>query len=369
MPRTPAPPALPPQQQWPRGPDNELQRAAIFGKTERTVALLDSGRFDIDQGNLDGCTPLIGSASAGHSNIVSILLDKGADTSITDTDGFAALHVSSQHGRTEVVEILVEAGAHLEAKTLLGSTPLHLAAENGHPSVIEVLTEAGADVNSRRFTAYTVGKSWGETPLHLAAAGGYVSAVRVLLLANADPLLSVANPYTGIGDVPLDRAAFAGHPEVVRELMLHGGLECCAGESGGVSALGMAAHAQHTEIMRMLTDAGVVDTSMALAHAAAQGREASVAFLLEHHSNKAPGGSACYVNAGRDPEQVKKPLFSGILGYSPRVVRLLIDAGADTTKPILEVPTGGGEESVARPWRSRNGTSLAKPHLALATKN
>eukprot|EP00752_Nemacystus_decipiens_P011398 g10124.t1 len=334
MPRARALPTPSPPQPWPRGPHNELQRAAYRGLTDRTVALLESGRFDVNQGNPEGVTPLMHAAREGYSRIVRILLEGGADTSIQDDDGYSALHASSSEGHVDVVRILVEAGAPLEAKSLLGSTPLHRAAENGHANVIKVLSEAGGDVNSRRLTTYTTEKSWGETPLHLAANGGYLDVVTELLHANANPLLGVTDPSTGVGDVPLDRAAFAGHPDVVRELMRHGGLDGCGGESGGVQALGMAACSEHTDIMRILTHAGVVDTSMALARAAAHGRTASVAFLLMHHSLKAPGGSARYVNAGRVPDQEKKPLFCSIRGCSPKVVRLLIDAGADTTSSL-----------------------------------
>ena len=345
MPPTRALAAHSPQQQWPRGPGNDLQQAAYDGLTERTVTLLDSGLFDVNQGNPEGFTPLICAARKGHSNIVRIILERGANLSIANDCGFTALHVSSQHGHIVVVKILVEAGAPLEATTLVGSTPLHQAAENGHGSVIKVLTEAGADVNSPRWASPMGGQTFGETPLHLAALRGHVSATRELLVANANALSTVANSETGVGEIPLECAAFSGHSGVVRQLIRHRGIRGCGGASDGVVALGMAAHGQHTEIMAMLTDAGVIDTGMALARAAAQGREAPVALLLEHQSDKAPGGRAHYVNARRmwAHEQHKKPLFCSIGGCSPRVVRLLIDAGADTTASYSILDKGGQE--------------------------
>lgn len=340
MPPTRSPPARSPQQ-WPRGPDNDLQHAAYGGFTKRTIALLESGRFDVNQGNLEGFTPLICAARKGHSSIVRTLLDKGANQSIANSSGFTALHVSCQHGHIAVAKILVGAGAHLEATTTVGSTPLHQAAENGHPSVIKMLTEAGADVNSRRWAPRTAGPTFGETPLHLAANRGHVSATRELLLAKANAQLFMENPDTG-GDVPLEMAAFGGHSGVVRELILQRGIEGCGGASGGVEALGVAAVGPHMEIMAMLTNAGVVDTGAALARAAAQGREAPVAFLLEYQSQKASGGRVRYVNAGRIREP-RRPLFCSIEGCSPRVVRLLIDAGADTTASysVLDMQRGG----------------------------
>lgn len=335
--------------EMPRGPDNELQHAAYRGLAARTIALVESGRFDVNEGNAQGFTPLICASRKGHSSVVRILLDKGANLSLANDDGFNALHISSQHGHIEVAKILVEAGAHLEATTTVGSTPLHQAAENGHPDVIKMLTEAGADVNTRRLGPRTPGQSWGETSLHLAANKGHVSTTRELLHARADALLGVANSETGRGDVPLEIAAFGGHPGVVHELIQQRGIQGCGGASGGVEALGLAAHGRHTEIMVMLTNAGVVDTGMALARAAAQGREAPVVFLLEHQGPKASGGTARYVNAGRVQEEPrKKPLFCSIEGSSPRVVRLLIDAGADTSASYSALDMQRGGEIVCR---------------------
>lgn len=100
---------------------------------------------------------------------------------------------------------------------------------------------------------------------------------------------------------------------MVPKLIWQFGIEGCAGDSGGVEALNLAAQQQHVDIMAILTAAGVVDTGFALAMATGRGREASVKFLLQQHDGDA-GGKRAYVNN-----------TSNILGIAPLI--LSIDFG------------------------------------------
>lgn len=116
----------------------------------------------------------------------------------------------------------------------------------------------------------------------------------------------------------------------------------CGGATGGVLALNEAAISQHIDIMAILTDAGVVDTGLCLANAAGYTREASVKFLLQQawRTSDAVG----YLNAGDNFGRT--PLTSAVLCLetccpSPRIVWLLLDAGADATS-IVDVTDGGG---------------------------
>lgn len=85
-------PSAPPLPQRPRGRENELHRTVGCGSIEGTISLLSSGSIDIDQGDPKGVTPLMISAAHGHSRVVRILLEKGANVSLVDDSGYAALH-------------------------------------------------------------------------------------------------------------------------------------------------------------------------------------------------------------------------------------------------------------------------------------
>ncbi|CAM9653113.1 unnamed protein product [Ectocarpus sp. 8 AP-2014] len=300
-------------QLWPRGPSNQLHKAAYHGSADRVDALLSTGSVDINQGNPKGWTPLMLATEKGHSRVAKSLLEKGANVSVVGDGGFTALLASAQSGQQAIAKMLVKARANLESADIDGSTPLHVAAQGGHSGVMRVLLEAGADPNSRR--------SDGATPLFSAALGGYVDAVRELLQKQANALL-----------------ASHGHSEVVRELIQQLGVRGCGGVSGGVESLRLAATEQYVEIMGILTVGGVVDTGRALVVAAEYSREESVKFLLQHQA----GGGTWYVNNALDPFG-RTPLVCTIEACgssSPRIARCLIDARADTKSTVLVTKSG-----------------------------
>lgn len=224
---------------------NPLHQAAFDGSIERTVAMLSGGLIDIDEDDpnyfpdtndtiavvkwavlhdqpkpsrasidIDELTPtgdfnaLILAADRGHSRIVKILLDKGADTSIAGQDDFTALHASVQEGHLAVTKLLVKAGAGLEAVTRNRSTPLHLAAGEGHWETLSVLLEAGANPNRQRVD--------GATPLCLAVQRGCEDAVKALLRAQADPLLARSSSS---GATALTAGISIPSPRIVRLLV------------------------------------------------------------------------------------------------------------------------------------------------------
>lgn len=215
--------------------------------------------------------------------------------------------------------------ADLEAVTYEGFTPLHVAVQVQQPAVITTLIDAGSDVNSRTPT--------GESPLYTAAMRGYVDVVKLLLEAKANPLLPRRDP-SGHTYVPLDVAAQSGHAGVVHELIKRFGVIGCGGSSGGVDALSYAAQEHHTDVLTMLAEAGVVDMGVALHAAVRSGSETSVKFLLHRRRGRVMSQRA-YVN-GPDVTG-STPFIRGIAACrsrSARIMRLLVDAGADATSTV-----------------------------------
>ncbi|CAN0086156.1 unnamed protein product [Scytosiphon promiscuus] len=324
-----------PRHALPRGKKNKLHDAVLDGSVKRTVRLLSEGSFDIDEVDAGGCSPLMAAASVGHARVMRILLSKGAAVSLAGRDGATALHVSAQFGHLEATTALVEAGARLEARNSDEATPLHLAAHQGHPEVLRALVAAGACINTRLAA--------GETPLYSAAYEGHADAVAELLLAGADTRLQTTNPAgKSLGAFAV--AAGRGHWRVVLEFTRRLGIEACGAAAGGVDALHQAAQKQRLDILEMLADAGAVDTGgKALAVACELGREESVKFLLRQ--KRTAGGKARYVRGARDPYG-RTPLICTIdvaarQLSSPRIARLLIDAGADTESAVRVVDMTG----------------------------
>lgn len=114
------------------------------------------------------------------------------------------------------------------------------------------------------------------------------------------------------------------------------GIEGCRGaRSRGENVLVYAAVNDHVEIVGMLTSAGVVDTRIALQSSLWKGRESSVKFLLQQWKRNTGGQGAGYPDA-LEPSG-KTPVvycIEACHACSPRLLRLLVDAGADTTTAV-----------------------------------
>ena len=97
------------------------------------------------------------------------------------------LDAASSAGHAEIVRLLLEAKADKDAISF-ASTPLTMAAAAGHVEVVRILSDAGAKID--RVTR-------GITPLLLGIGNGHVDVVRQLLLARASPSLG-SNLRSGV---------------------------------------------------------------------------------------------------------------------------------------------------------------------------
>jgi len=73
-----------------------------------------------------GVSALTDAAMRGHPEIVSLLLQHGADVAILRKDGRSALHCAAEHGHAECARRLLAAGADAAARDEAGRTPFEL---------------------------------------------------------------------------------------------------------------------------------------------------------------------------------------------------------------------------------------------------
>jgi hypothetical protein len=57
--------------------------------------------------------------------------------------------VAAKWGKTNMVSLLLEKGANIESKTRDGLTALHCAARSGHEQVVDMMLERGAPISSK----------------------------------------------------------------------------------------------------------------------------------------------------------------------------------------------------------------------------
>lgn len=146
------------------------------GETANIRALLQGGA-DASTRNAEGATWLMQAAAIGNLELVKTLIEAGADVKATDPQGWTALmkalyNHDLNRGFPEIVSALVDAGADFETQIGYGTRPLMLAAAYGEAGVVEVLLKAGADVRAKN--------EGGRTALMMAKDKDYVEVINQL---------------------------------------------------------------------------------------------------------------------------------------------------------------------------------------------
>ena len=146
---------------------------------------------------------LIHCAKHGLKECVQYILGLNADVDITeDEDDRSALSHAAEQGHTAVIQLLLEHGADVHHKTEDGLTALHYAAFEGHGNIVRLLTKRGADPNLMAEDG--IDQTTG-TPLSEAARAGHAEVASMLLDLGAD-----INALDDTGMTPLHYAGRAG---------------------------------------------------------------------------------------------------------------------------------------------------------------
>jgi len=154
---------------------------------------------------------LIEAIENGNLKAAQSALRNGADVNkVGERDSFRTpLMIAADEGKENLAKLLVEYGADVNAKDLGGDTALMWAANGGHLNVVEFLVEHGANVNA----ASPHYANAGSTALIYASERGHVTMVKYLIKHGAN-----INAKNKNGDTALSIAEKNGHTEVTRIL-------------------------------------------------------------------------------------------------------------------------------------------------------
>ncbi len=125
------------------------------------------------------------------------LIDEGVDVNATDKDGWTTLKRAAAVGRHDVVSLLVESGADIPR-----GSPLVAAARSDNVEVARLLIEKGATLSDR------------EDALVAAAEEGSLETVKLLLDRGVD-LRSRKNGFSSLGAAAAGMAGYRRHDDVV----------------------------------------------------------------------------------------------------------------------------------------------------------
>jgi ankyrin repeat domain-containing protein 50 len=123
---------------------------------EGVVRLLLGKGADIDAKDIDGWTAMRFAVQKREMAMAMLLFEKGAaDFNTKDKNGWTMLYRAAQNGDKDIVSSLLDKGADIYAKNKEGRTALHLAAWMGHEAVVRLLLEKGAIVEAKDIDGWT----------------------------------------------------------------------------------------------------------------------------------------------------------------------------------------------------------------------
>lgn len=126
---------------------NALCKACLHGDLALVQMLIRHGA-NVDAQTLMKNTPLHYSCWDRKYDVVSALLNAGADINKCNVDGYQPILAAVFHGQAQICKLLIESGADLTARDINGIPLLSMASEKNHLEVVETIISFAAGPNS-----------------------------------------------------------------------------------------------------------------------------------------------------------------------------------------------------------------------------
>ncbi|KAJ7474907.1 ankyrin repeat-containing domain protein [Mycena latifolia] len=367
--------------------DVALYAASVNGHTQMVSILIENGAEVNALGGYYG-TALQVATLNGDEAMVRLLISNGADVNIQRPQGNSALCEASRRGYGTIVRLLIDNKAKLNHQTEKHSTALQAASFAGHTEIVRLLLANNADVNIKSIQRPT------STALLRAVAQGFEEIVRILIQHGAD-----VNLETERG-TPLQVASNQGNYAMARLLIDEGAQIKTRGKPGG-SVLESAMSGGHKEILCLLLEKGTKEDShrpsldiqgvvtldvidllleygarhgSALPMAARNGHFEVVRLLLEYGADIKAETELTHSNASADAEiyfredESNDPLHEAARHGHLDVVHFLLENGATTFVPTVHTAIRSGKCELVR-FLLKYGEPESGPMLHLAATN
>jgi len=144
-----------------------LHQAILRRKTDMVRLLLDRGA-DPRRADASQRSPLQMAVERADAGLVGLLLARGADPTARDKAGWTPLHHAGAKNQLAIARLLLEGGAKPNQLSELGGTALHEAAVSGSVELIKLLLDRGVDptiVSKTSVTALDLAREYKNVPV------------------------------------------------------------------------------------------------------------------------------------------------------------------------------------------------------------
>jgi len=358
-----------------------LHFAVLGDRTDAVKWLLANGA-NIHALDADGDPPVLVACVADHPECCRLLLGAKADANTTKDDGTTLLNAAAHGGSTECVQLLLEHGAAQTINKMdrIGTHAMHWACQDAYPKILELLCKAKADVENKngkggsplllaltyeevrkdvklecvriliehKVDVNAIDPRDGESPLGFVSKKGSIEAAALLLKAGATATIGHKDHR---GAHPMHWACQEANPPLLKLLIeAKGNVEQPNGKGGTPLMLATCDPGpRNVECLRMLLKAKADpnqldhDGDPAIIRTMIRDDEAQSAALLE---------AGARANA-TDHHGISLVQRFGALAQ-PKMLRLLIQHGADVSGVLDLVQVGFSSGMVKKPVEAQN---------------
>jgi ankyrin repeat protein len=306
--------------------NEQLLDASRDGNLAKIIDLLAQGA-DVNTVDTYGTTPIYKAAYAGHTEIVNLLINAKANLNTSTIYSMATpLYVAAARGHTEIVRLLITAKANVNTTTTNRTTPLAIATRNGHTEIAQIIQEKINELNEQLLNA---------------SQNGNLTEIKNVLTQGAE-----INFRNNKGDTALYLAAHYNHPEIVQQL-IDSGADINLTNNEGETPLFVASGKGHIEVIRSLlaarADLNITQNEGATALWWALSGDRNDIPLTPQRIEIARLLIAAGANVNSATDGITPLLIAAYWGNA-EIVRLLLAAGAN---PNITTTRGGTPLSMA----------------------
>ncbi|GFU57296.1 hypothetical protein NPIL_316821, partial [Nephila pilipes] len=214
-----------------------LHLAAVKGHTSVVKLLLENGA-NANLADTKNRSSVELAVAHGRVEVVELLLkEKNVHINDKGNDGFSLLHIAAQAGNLNIVTYLINQGADVNSQNDAGSKPIHIATREGHKDVVEFF------IKCRSLNNY-IG-AFGQSLLHYAVLGGQTEILQLLIDLKFDVNVTDRNDCK-----PIHVAAISGDKNALEILLQHGAY--CNATYNGMTPLQLAAEKNYLSCVQLL---------------------------------------------------------------------------------------------------------------------